>query len=395
MRLIMMKIKVQFAYTLLLMGFLMMSAPSWCSEDERMSQLAFPLLIRLEGVGFFYGVGGQLGNVIDRKVDIMALKSLGSVDAEGFLFRRIPLYKDIFTVDYGFANVNEVEFESTYIRGFEKDHPFKQVMKGKGNFISLSTKRFWDVLKVGGGFGDTFVRFRGYKRMDGTDIPFFRAGLHDFNTQLHFLNFDLWALNNQGHHLGFKGGLTRVTRRLGQSDQLVANFNVLYRWELHSQMKLIFSTKSSHAKVTKRYSSLSTIKGQCETINDQDLQRECKRLEDKVNHFINRSNFQGTANPLGGSLGMRAYRELRFKSAHTAMSMVAFDWNPVKNFPLEVSFFFELGHASEDYGKLYKNSRYSAGTGLRYYVAKKLPLRLEAATGQEGTSWFFTVGLPY
>ena len=47
---------------------------------------------------------------------------------------------------------------------------------------------------------------------------------------------------------------------------------------------------------------------------------------------------------------------------------------------------------SDVFSNLYDHSRYSAGVGLRIFVNKNLPIRIESATGNEGESIYLTAG---
>ncbi|MBL6991827.1 MAG: hypothetical protein ISR65_18740 [Bacteriovoracaceae bacterium] len=52
---------------------------------------------------------------------------------------------------------------------------------------------------------------------------------------------------------------------------------------------------------------------------------------------------------------------------------------------------FEFGQAADQFSDLFEHSRYSLSIGLRAFI-KELPIRLEAAIGNEGETIFLTFG---
>ena len=153
-------------------------------------------------------------------------------------------------------------------------------------------------------------------------------------------------------------------------------------------------THLNHVSITKASNS-AAVNGNCsQNINNPYIYSQCLELQEDVTEFIDQSNKYGTATPLGGSTGLRSYREFRFRSANNALSSAELRYNFNYHLPLQAVSFFELGHANDQLSQLYKKSVYSAGLGLRAFV-KDIPLRLEAATGNEGESVFLTAGLPF
>ena len=162
---------------------------------------------------------------------------------------------------------------------------------------------------------------------------------------------------------------------------------------LAERLALGWASRLRTAAVLRR-AGPGAVDGQCARVADPELRGLCSRLEAEITDFVNASNAHGTSVPLGGSRGLRSFRELRFKAQTSLLWGAELRWRVVPEWPLELVAFYELGHAADRLSTFFADSRHSAGGGARY-VYGGATLRLEAATGQEGQAAFFTVGLPW
>ncbi len=130
----------------------------------------------------------------------------------------------------------------------------------------------------------------------------------------------------------------------------------------------------------------------CGLVEQAERRAACQALAADLAAYIAASNRFGTVTPLGGSTSLRAYREARFRAAHTRLLSTELRVRVSRN--LETAVFRERGEAADERRDLGREPRDATGLSLRYWVGA-IPLRLAAADGDEGRAWFFTAGLAW
>ena len=126
-----------------------------------------------------------------------------------------------------------------------------------------------------------------------------------------------------------------------------------------------------------------------------------------VNNLISQRTY-GTSTSLGGDLRLRSFPQGRYQGAHTAFIGAEYRWNILQEaIPfdyyiwkdvrtgIQVAFFAELGTVSETPSQLWKESRYSVGTGLRLVAASGAVYRADIATGKEGAEFVVIFYYPW
>ena len=121
---------------------------------------------------------------------------------------------------------------------------------------------------------------------------------------------------------------SQITGRVGQSDQTILDYGLKTIIPIHSHFSLILNAKYSDALVdiNEKYDTDQEIRdaldAKCATITNASEREKCESLENELVAYILENNTRGTASPIGGSGGLRSFRELRFKAAHTALSLI-------------------------------------------------------------------------
>ena len=99
----------------------------------------------------------------------------------------------------------------------------------------------------------------------------------------------------------------------------------------------------------------------CDEVVDVEGRADCEALARDLAEFIAASNRSGTTAPLGGSTSLRAYREARFRAAHTRLFATEFRLAPTPAF--EIAVFWERGQAADRTEELSLEPRDSTGLG--------------------------------
>ena len=124
---------------------------------------------------------------------------------------------------------------------------------------------------------------------------------------------------------------------------------------------------------------------------------ECLQAEQEIVDALINERTYGNANSLGGDLRLRSYPGDRFKGAHSAFIGAEYRWNfKQESTPfdyyiwkdvrtgIQAAFFAGIGTVSEKSNDLWKDKRYSFGTGVRLITASGGVYRADIATGDEG-----------
>ena len=162
-------------------------------------------------------------------------------------------------------------------------------------------------------------------------------------------------------------------------------------WVIHARLNdaQVLSRESAYDSEDEAADALGV---ECATIADGAERARCEALAGDLAAYIAAHNRYGTAQPLGGSTSLRAYREFRFRAAHTRLGATELRLRLIWH--LEGVLFLERGYAADRSGDVFDEPRDSYGVGLRSLVFG-FPLRLETARGDEGDAWFFTAGMPW
>lgn len=353
---------------------------------------AFPGAVVLRGLGPVYGAAAGARRLW-KGAELAAFKTFGEARAGGLL-AAVPL-GERGRLSAGFGLLEEADFKTTYAREYSQALVVRQVVEGHGFGLRYSFGPVAERMRFSAGYSYSSIRFGDYKTGSGTVIPFDKKDLHDVNTNALSvrLRTDLIPADKAPAPLTLDSGVTAILGRIGQSDLAWLDLGLSGSRRLGERWSVAYVAKARKTSILTPKSP-AAVDGDCEAVADPGLAAQCRALERDLTAFIAENNRVGTAPPLGGSRGLRSFRELRFKAAHTALSGVEVAYRPLPGLPLELAAFYELGHAADRLGALYARSRHSIGTGLRF-IYKGVPLRLEAAWGHEGSAVFLTLGRPW
>ncbi len=360
-----------------------------------------PAAIRLEGTGGIYGAAAGAQKIWGDRAKVFAGASQGEVQSAGILLTDIPLGTDNLGLNLGFGNVSKARFQTSFSRGLDQANQFEQEISATGYIATIDWRLFSKTLKISGGLVISEIKLNDYF-LDGQRIirPNTK-GYHPIKTTSQILSIDLDKSSEQATR-GFKVGVGLATAegRVGQSDMLVSNWrgsvylpvsNSL-TWASHARWSDSYLTKkaSNYTSVGQVKSALAT---DCAIIVDAGEQNQCQLLEDSVANFVASSNENGTAAPIGGSNGLRAYDELSVRAGHSRILSTELRWRVAELDSVQVAItpFYDLGWSSDSSSNIFDRAIDSYGIGLRA-TYKEVPLRLAYAESKLNSAWFFTVG---
>ena len=140
--------------------------------------------------------------------------------------------------------------------------------------------------------------------------------------------------------------------RTGQSDLAHTNLQASAYVPLGNKLTWAVHLRANDAHVLKRQEAFDTpeeVAGElnvnCDEVVDVEGRADCEALARDLAEFIAASNRSGTTAPLGGSTSLRAYREARFRAAHTRLFATEFRLAPTPAF--EIAVFWERGQAAD------------------------------------------------
>lgn len=357
------------------------------------SLFLLPVGAYLRGVGPIYGGAAGARGRGPGGSDFAAFGTFGEVEAWGVLLGgdRIPGTPVSYRV--GAVRLERADFETSYGRGFEDRLVVRQVIKGGGWGVGFGWDPFPDRLSLSFSYAYSSVEFVDYKTRDGRVIAFSKQSLHDVVS--HAISIGAASVLAAGSkreppRLLATGKFSSVLGRPGQSNAGILEFGLRGAVEPVRDWRLSYTTRVQKSILLTK-ASPGAVLANCGVNTDPELLGQCRALERDITSFVNASNAAGTAVPLGGSRGLRSYRELRFKAANTGFSGIEIARRLPVRFPVSLSGFFEIGQASDSVSTLFRRSRHSTGAGIRF-GKDALPLRFEWATGREGPAYFATLG---
>ncbi|OIQ20687.1 MAG: hypothetical protein BM556_01745 [Bacteriovorax sp. MedPE-SWde] len=369
---------------------LIISISTFASEP-----IALPFISKLSGVDPFYGAAGGIKNIYKKGFDLLAVASFGDVKGFALLASNYPITND-FKLSLGLLKSSEATYETTYARGLKEDIFYRQKLELSA--INVNVKR---ELSKTSNLSLLLTlskrKFLDYETENEENIPISLKRFFDEEALTVAFKYSLDEVGETRLKNGkkVKAGLSYISGREGQSDNLIVDLLASKHHVINNSSKVVGFLKSSHAFVLSEYkTSANEIDGECSTISDTTARANCNKLESDVNKFIVAHNRYGTARPLGGNMGLRGYREFRFKSAHNLMVGTEFDYIAIEKPEIHIVPFFETGFAHDRFERIWDSARYNTGLSLRYYLGN-MPIRLTGATGNEGETYFLSAALPF
>ena len=375
------------------------------AQSERRFQ-AFPVILRIEGIGEIYGAAAGLKDVGKRGADIHVGASGGDVEAAVFSISDVQLKRS--RLNYQFVNLNEATIQTQYARSTKTGPLFQQSLSGSAHHLGFEREGRREHLSSQFDLVLSNIVFEGFRDAQREQVMINRDGLHDVTSTLFRLavNYDSREQSyfSAGRQLG--NALSFTTGRKGQSDQGQWDFNFSEHLFVNDNLLLSGYFKASHAFIISEataYDSDAEIRAeldaQCSSL-PASQQAACSELENALIAYVLASNKYGTASAVGGGFGLRSYGEQFFRGANAWLQGVELDyrlpatkWQKAKR-SLHFIVFAESAQVNDKPSDLFDDSLHSVGMGLRMY-AGELALRLESAHGEGGNAWNFRVGMPY
>lgn len=365
-----------------------------------------PIAARYDGAGGVYGAGYSHATD-DYKVLIGGVT--GDAQAFGGLFTKY--FGPNLELSFGVVSFSDIGLTTTYNRNTKKDDDDKYILNFDGSAYAIGSK-LWllsDTITLSLSATQSTIKFDGYQDDSGDDIDLAGANLFDvetLNTKIgvDFNFFDNNRAPNSG--VGFNTSMSSISGRTGQSDQMILDYGMRVIVPFLSHFSASFKTKFSDAlvEVDSSYDTdaeiRATLDANCSSIANLAERAKCTKLENDLVAYILENNKNGSATPLGGSGGLRSFREQRFKAAHTALYSAEIKTNLSTLFGilksndsiLELITFYDLGYANDDKLDLFKESKFSNGVALQF-SKKGNAVRLQAASGSDDSnSWSLNFG---
>jgi hypothetical protein len=365
-----------------------------------------PIAARYDGAGSIYGAGYQtkLGSY-----DLLLGGVTGDASAYGVLVTK-HFNKDL-EVSLGALSFDNVSLLTTYNRNLQSDEDQQYLLNIKGNAIAAGLKwwLFSDMITLKTSVTQSTVQFDSYQDEDENEIDLAGANLFDvetlnIKTGLDFNFYDNAKAPSKG--FGLNTSISKVSGRTGQSDQTILEYGATALVPIYTHFSLLFKAKFSDAivKVNSSYDTDAEVRAalnaNCSSVTDASKRTKCQNLENELVAYILQNNLRGTATPIGGSGGLRSFREQRFKATHTALYSAEFKTNlsslfnilNSKGSRLELNLFYDQAYANDDKLKLLDESKFSNGAAIQI-IKNSNAIKLQVASGSDDSnSWSLSFG---
>ncbi len=364
-----------------------------------------PIAARYDGAGSVFGAAYQ------SKIGSYSF-TLGGVtgDASAYGFLGTKHFSPNLEVSLAGVSFDNVSLLTTYNRGLLSDDDDKYLLNIKGSAIATGIKwwTFSDHLTLNFSATQSTIKFDSYQDEDENDINLAQANLFDVETLNLKLGLDFNFYDNQRlptKGIGFNTSISQISGRTGQSDQMILDYGTTALIPIYNHFSLMLKAKFSDAivDVNSKYDSeeevRSALDAKCTSISNPTERAKCQKLENELVAYILQNNLRGTTTPLGGSGGLRSFREQRFKATHTALYTAEFRTNissllnfSNKSSKLHLNLFYDQAYASDDKLKLMDESKFSKGISVQLSKNSNA-IKLQAANGSDNSnSWSLSFG---
>lgn len=366
-----------------------------------------PIAASYDGVGGIYGIGYSQEFSGGHK--LLVGGAAGDVSAFGGLYTKT--FGANFEISFGALVFDQVGLTTTYERGLANDEDDRYILNFKGNAYALGSK-WWtlsDRLVLGFSAIQSTIEFDSYQDSSQDTVNLAGANLFDIETTELKISIEGRFYDNPRapkKGLGIFGSVSEISGRTGQSDQTTLNYGLNALMPINPIFSLRAKAQYSDAivKVNSKYDTDAEIRAaldaNCSSITNASERASCERLENNLVDYILQNNTRGTATPIGGSGGLRSFRQLRFRAAHTALYSVEAHTSLSELFNIfnknqsSLSFivFHDIGYASDDKLDLFEDFKVSNGAGLKLTKGNNA-INLQAANGSDGSSsWSLSLG---
>lgn len=387
-------------------------------KDQNPTQpahLIVPLPYSKPGVGKGFIFLGTASNVAETTADITA--GFVGGDADGIILNgsEVPLYSDFLFLNFTVLNIDKAAINNYSIRGIsntdKNDFTILDLSVVKNSRAGLNLTFYDRRLNFNYAYREFESQVDAIRDSSGKLIttlgkPLVTSG----NSESFSFSLDLTD-DYLDARKGFKFELTyqdHKAKTLKQPDYFTLDYSLLGYIPVDQTDTLVINYFQSDAHVRRTGDTNPTniraeLNSNCSAGDTVCLTTE----QELVDNYINARTY-GTSESLGGDLRLRSFPQSRYQGAHTAFLGAEYRWNisqevtPFDYFiwkdvrtGIQVAFFAEVGSVSETPSTLWKEKRYSVGTGVRLIAASGAVYRADLAKGDEGTEFIVIFDYPW
>jgi hypothetical protein len=370
----------------------------------------YPLALEMPGLGQAFGVGVIGNNLMSTDMDLLALHMEGDFNLDIVSAIDIPLYR---AKDY---NINlspaYLNFEDGTVEMYQRGRDSKKEDKyyfdtnqftAKG--LELSLQYYDSQLEFYAGYTSFYADPKSIRDELGNELADNIGDVRSsiYRTGIYVDDTDSRRDPRVGYRVQYERmGILNKEKKFGDGYQEDISLTAFIPMQSHNHI-LVANYFFSAATIT-REGEVDPNDYLCDPADlscDQSIYDEVRlRREAEVK--------KGNATSLGGTQRMRAYPQGRFYDTYTTMIGLEYRWyllnywKPFDNYlwrgvntGLQVAFFQEFGQVSENNDHtLYEDMKSSTGVGLRI-LFNTMVVRIDVATGEEGSQTTFFYGYSF
>lgn len=371
---------------------------------DTQAHLVVPLPYSYPGIGDGFFLMGNLSNIGGTTTDFLAMYVAGDAGGHILQLDEAPIIDQRLFARLFYQNINKAVVNQYDTRGMDNT--------GKYDYTLIeATLAMQKAAEINLTFHDRRLNFYYQRSAHETKVKAIRdhnGGLirsldkpyHNESTEDSFgINVDLTD-DFQDPLKGLRFSLhyqNYPAKEPADPSFYVTTHNLLYYMPLRESDTLVLNYFQSDAHVKKKGNTSAADVRQELGLNCDALDSQCLSSEQKLVDSIIKDRTNGSSESLGGKERLRSYPQGRFQGGHSAFlgfeyrlnfkqEVVPFNylfWKDVRT-GVQVAFFGEAGTVSETYGDLWKEKRYSYGTGVRLVTASGAVYRADIANGSEG-----------
>lgn len=363
--------------------------------------LVLPLPYSKPGIGKGFMLLGNIANVAETTADLSAILVTGDAGGTILYGEEIPLISDWLSMEFYYQDINKASINQYTKRGMEASNKndFKIIEVGLAKQLSttLVFNNYNKRLNFYYKHNDSEYKLTKIKDHTGTLIQTTNYSSSNKSDSLKF------ELDYTDDHLdprnGIRLGVTYQDHKATSTDNpdfYTLDYDIQGYFPFRTNDTLVVNYYQSDAHVNRiGNTDPAAIRAQLDLNCGGDptcLQTEQELVDSNINERT-----YGTASSLGGDSRLRAYPQSRYQGAHSAFLGAEYRWNitqeatPFDYFiwkdvrtAIQVALFTSVGTVSETSSKLWKETRYAYGAGLRLITGSGGVYRFDIATGNEG-----------
>lgn len=403
----------------ILAGFLAVLSPADAIERRRsqfqneFGYIVTPLPFILPGVGTGIGLLGGLNNIYESPVDLYMVLIRGDVEGGIIAITDIHLIPERLLIDFTNVEFNKGQQNRYLTRGMNSEETDFNIVElsdsrlGGGRLIFTFFERMLEFYTIAYNinFKISAVRDNEGNLVNEVDDP---DPITSLTTT--YGSFVDYTDDRSDPKRGVRGRIERSNSPPSNEDAVnyyVMNYSLTGYVPVLSYSTIALNYFKSDAHVIQKGETdpekLKTLFGcyrptvsQCDPTTREVIQSQIAQ------------NTYGNSSALGGRSRLRSFSEGRFSAAHSEFLGAELRWNLTdEKTPFDIwimrdlrtgiqlAFFYETGTVADEASDLWKESRYSAGTGARLVTGSGFIYRFDVAYGDEGVTTTLFIDYPW